>query len=375
MRKPMNWRAEEFLGIRLRMKYCLIYFLLSLSFLGPIPAQACEPPAAHPQYLLVGNKGEDTVSFINLRTGFEVARENVSASAPHEIAITQDGRFAAVVNYGDAVIDIFDVSFKSIVSSIDLGENTRPHGLVALKTGGFVATTEGNESIVILTPDHDFSEFGYGPCPSYNWSVDSIKTGQKGTHMVALSPDERVAFTANMQSETISRINLITRDVQSVAAGKEVEGIAVTNDGSEVWASVRGEDKVLIYNANSLEKLTEIPVGDFPLRIVASPDGQKMATSNLMDGTVSVIDVQSRTVERSIQVSEAANARQVTLLFSDEAPSYYDGKTLYSGTRLYVAETGYNTVAEIDFESGNTLRRFGVGIQGDGLAIVPASIR
>ena len=39
------------------------------------------------------------------------------------------------------------------------------------------------------------------------------------------------------------------------------------------------------------------------------------------------------------------------------------------GRRLYVAETGRNQVAEVDFESGAVLRRLAAGAQGDGLAI------
>lgn len=41
------------------------------------------------------------------------------------------------------------------------------------------------------------------------------------------------------------------------------------------------------------------------------------------------------------------------------------------GRRLYVAETGRDQVAEVDFRSGRVLRRFAVGRQGDGLAIAP----
>ncbi len=323
-------------------------------------ALACSPLPPHPEMLLVGNKGENTVSFIELDVGLEIDRQSVSANAPHEIAVTPGGRFAAVVNYGDAVIDVFDVPFRYITATIDLGENTRPHGLVALSNGGFIATTEGGKSIVILSPNHDFSKFGPGTCPTYDWTVESISTGQDGTHMVALNPDEDIAYTANMQSASISRIDLKTKAVTSAPAGKEVEGVAVTRDGSEVWASVRGEDKVIIFDAVTLEQLAEIPVGAFPLRIIASPDGTKMVTSNLMDGTVSVIDVGSRKVERTIKVSGTREAAQVTLLFSDD------------GTRLYVAETGTNKIAEIDFSTGRVIRRLQSGKQGDGLAIVPA---
>lgn len=326
----------------------IISFILTTTFFT-FSASALEP--SYPSYLLIGNKGENTVSFINIETGREIARRPVSGKAPHEISISPDGLSAAVVNYGDALIDVFSMQGMYHAGTIDLGENNGPHGIIWLADGRIIATTEGNQSIIIAS--------GQGPVS--NWTVDSIPTGQDGTHMVAVSPDERIAYTANMQSGTVSRIDLQTKEVFSAPAGKEVEGVAVTKDGSEVWASVRGEDKVVIFDATTLERLSEIKVGKFPLRIIVSPDGKNMVTSNLVDGTVTVLDVASRKIERTIRVSGSDQTRQVTLLFNED------------GSRLYVAETGANKIAEIDFVSGEVLGRLSGGEQGDGLAIAPAS--
>ena len=343
------------------MKHILTAGLFITAVFSAAPVLACEPPPAHPEYLLVGNKGDDSVSFINLETGREIARRPVSAKSPHEIAITPSGQFAAVVNYGSAAIDIFNIAFKTIETTIDLGENLNPHGIIALKNGGFIATTEGGRSVVILSPNHDFSISDSGLCPKHSWTVDSISTDQEGTHMIALTPDENIAFTANLQSGSISRIDLTSKDVKSVPAGKEVEGVAVTKDGKEVWASVRGEDKVIVYDAASLEQLAEIPVGAFPLRIILSPDGKIMATSNLADGSISFINVDTKKVERTIRVSGTKETGQVTLLFSAD------------GSRLYAAETAINKIAEINVKSGELIGRLSAGSQGVGLAIAPSS--
>lgn len=342
------------------MKHFVTTGLLLIAGLYTAPVMACEPPPAHPEYLLVGNKGDDSISFLNLETGREVARRPVSAKAPHEIAVTPSGQFAAVVNYGSAAIDVFNIAFKSIEATIDLGENLNPHGIIALRNGGFIATTEGGKSIVLLSPDKSASKSGTSMC-LHNWSVASIPTSQDGTHMIALSPDESIAYTANLRSGSVSRIDLSTKAVKSVPAGKEVEGIAVTKDGREVWASVRGENKVIVYDALSLSSLAEISVGAFPLRIIVTPDGKQMVTSNLLDGSISVINVASRQVERTISVSGRSETAQVTLLFSQD------------GSRLYAAETGINKIVEIDFKSGEIIGRLSAGSQGDGLAIAPAS--
>lgn len=301
------------------------------------------PTRADP-LLLVGNKGEDTVSIIDLETGQEIARPAVSGSAPHEIAPSPDGAQFAVVNYGDNDIDIFDVASRSLIQTVDLGEDTRPHGLVWLSDDRIVATTEGNNSIVVIAPDRSVRSFG---------------TGKRGTHMVAVTSGGVTAFTADMGSGTVSRIDLESGDIMSADAGQEPEGIAITPDGREVWVSARGDNTVRVFDADTLERLSMIEVGRFPLRITLSPDGRHAVTSNLFDGSLSVIDVESRKVLRTLSVSGEQASGQVTLLFSE------DGQTLYA------AETGTDSVAEVDFVTGEVRRRLKAGRNGDGLAIVP----
>ena len=88
--------------------------------------------------LLVGNKGEDTLSFIDLASGGELARLP-TGRMPHEIAISPDGKQAAVVAYGGTTIDIFDIAGRTKLRTIDLSPNQRPHGLLWLSDGLAIA--------------------------------------------------------------------------------------------------------------------------------------------------------------------------------------------------------------------------------------------
>ncbi|MGB3455764.1 MAG: YncE family protein [Litorimonas sp.] len=318
-------------------------FLLSAAlWLGACSAGV---PAPIDAILLVGNKGEDTVSFVNLSHGGEEARIPTSHGWPHEIAISPDRTEAAVVNYQDHHIDILDMETRTIVRTVDLGEHTRPHGIEWLDDGRIVASTEGNQSIVEISPDG---------------AVTGIRTNEDGTHMVVVSPDGRRAYTANLGAGTVSLIDLDTdRLVKTVPAGAGTEGIDLTPDGRELWVSNREADTVTVFDAQSLDRLASLDVGDFPLRLQISPDGRYAVTSNLRDASLSVIDVETRALVRTLEVGrDGPVSMQVTILFSG------------AGDRIYVAETGTDTVAEVDFASGDVLRRFAVGRQGDGLAIV-----
>ena len=300
------------------------------------------------EVLLVGNKGEDTMSFVDLATGRELGRER-TGRMPHEIAVSPDGRQAAVVAYGARSIDIFDVARRTRVRTVDLSPNEGPHGIVWLPDGRLIVTTERSRSIAIVDTRRGDR-------------VASVATGQEGTHMVAVTPDRRLAFTANIAAGTVTAIDLASmRKIRDIAVGGRPEGITVTANGRELWVGDLEGARVQAFDTRTFERLAEVRTGNVPIRVLASPDGRWIVTSNLGDGSLTVIDARSRQAVRTIALSGAREAAQVTILFSPD------------GRRIYAAETGRNQVAEVDFAGGRVLRRLPAGAQGDGLAIAPGS--
>jgi len=294
--------------------------------------------------LLVGNKGEDTLSLIALDSGTELARLP-TGKMPHEIAISPDGKQAAVVAYGGTTIDVFDVTKRTKLRTIDLSPNQRPHGLLWLSDGRLVATTEGSESVAIVAPDG---------------TLGSIATGQKGTHMVVVAPDNRTAFTANIGSGTVSVLDLTTgKKLRDLAIGGKPEGLALAKRGRELWVGDLDAPRVTIWDTATGEKIADQPVDPVAIRVLASPDGKLVATSNIASGTIGLFDAETRAPLKTIKVSGEQAKGQVTLLFSADSK------------RLYAAETGHDKVAEIDVASGQVLRRIAAGKNGDGLAIAP----
>jgi DNA-binding beta-propeller fold protein YncE len=295
--------------------------------------------------LLVGNKGENTVSFVDLGSGEELARKP-TGNNPHEIAISPDGTKAAVVAYGGKSIDIFDIASRERQKTIDLGPNQGPHGIVWLADGRIVATTERSRSVAIVDP-------------AKGELIASIPTDQEGTHMVAATRDGTRAYTANIGGGTVTVIDLERgAKIADHDIGGRPEGIALSLDEQVLWVADLDGARVQAFDRRSFEKLAQVETGPVPIRVAASPDGRWIVTSNLGNGSITMIDSVSLKKVRDVAVSGAREAGQVTILFGP------DGK-------LYGAETGRNTVAEIDLESGKVLRRLPAGAQGDGLAIAP----
>src|SRR3546814_312941 len=259
---------------------------------------------------------------------------------PHEIAISPDGKQAAVVAYGGKTIDIFDVASRAKVRTLDLGENDGPHGLAWLDDGRLVATTERSRTLTLVdTRNGD--------------TVSAIPTGQRG-HMVAISPDKSRAYTANIPDGTVSVIDLAAgRKLRDIAVGGEPEGIALAKGGRELWVGDLQGARVQAFDTASFERLAEVKTGPTPIRVAVSPDGRWVVTSNLGSGSLTVIDAATREKVREVPESGSEDAQQVTMLFSAD------------GRRLYAAETGRNQVAEVDFASGKVLRRLDAGENGD----------
>jgi len=294
--------------------------------------------------LLIGNKGENTVSFVDLGSGKELGRA-ATGDMPHEIAISPDGKRAAVVAYGGRSVDIFDVASRSRLKTIDLSPNRGPHGIVWRRDGRLIITTERSRSLAIADPDKQVV-------------TATIKTDQDGTHMVAVSSSGGLAYTANIGSGTVSVIDLTARrKLRDIKVGGRPEGIALSIDDRTLWVADLDAPRVQAFDTLTLVKLGEVVTGKTPIRVAASPDGRWIVTSNLGGGSLTMIDARTRRRVRDIIVSGSAEAGQVTILFARD------------GRRLYAAETGRDTVAEIDLENGKILRRLPAGKNGDGLAI------
>ncbi len=324
--------------------------LLLITACAPMADGPSPPPAGDAAgTLFVAGKFGDTLAKVDLGSGEQVAKVD-SCANPHELATSPDDRYVALACYGGTSVDIFRTSDLTRTKSIELGENARPHGIVWHANGDLYSTAEGRQSVFWIRDP-------LGVAETFEYS-----TGQRGSHMIAVAPDGNHAWTTDLGSRTVTRVDLKTRRAPiSVEVGEEPEGIALSPDGDTLWVSARGSDKAFALDPMTLEVRQEVATGDFPLRIAIRPQGDYAVTSNLADGTLSVIDLASGRNVRTIAVSSRAGAEdrmQVTILWSPH------------GKRIYAAETMANTIAEIDFASGEVLRRLPGDGGGDGIAII-----
>lgn len=294
--------------------------------------------------LVVANQGDATVHLVEAATGRNLAILP-SAPAPHEVAVTRDGRWAVATNYGDRgsvghALTVIDVSTQTVARSIDLSPHTRPHGIAFLPGDSLLAVTSETSRAVLLV------RFADGAVR------EAIPTEAQGTHILAIGPGGGKIWTANVGSGTVTELDLGRRATRSMVVGPGSEGAALSPDGSRIWAASMGNDNTYVFDTTTLARVAAVPTPGHAYRVSISPDGRHALIPAPELGLVRVIDTATLR-ETDITLPGVPGGVVVAA----------DGHTAY----VPVMQTG--EVAVIDLSLMAVVRRFPVGAAPDGMAI------
>jgi YVTN family beta-propeller protein len=323
-------------------------------------AAAAEPAGT----LLVLNKSDDTVSLVDLETK-DIRATLPTGDGPHEVAVSPDGKTAVVSNYGDTqhpgnTLTVIDVAGKKVVRTIDLGNYSRPHGVAWLQGDDVAVTVEGSKALLVVSATEGKVK-------------QAIATDQMGSHMVAISPKHRRAFTANIGSGTTTVVDLAAnKRITDVATGKGAEGIAVAPDGSEVWVTNRDANTISVVDPATLEITATLEPGEIPIRVKFTPDGTRALISNARSGDVAVFDTVTKQLVGRVPMQAAGEK----LPRNDTRPlaSQFGDGPVPVGILMpeplsvaFVANTNADTVTVIDLETLKIVGRLKAGREPDGL--------
>lgn len=321
--------------------------------------------------LVVLNKSDDTAALVDLASG-EVKATLPTGDAPHEVAVSPDGRTAVVTNYGDSAkpgktLTVLDLPGKKVVRTIDLGTYSRPHGIAWLQGDEVAVTVEASQALLIVDVKAGHVK-------------NVIPTEQAGSHMVAVSPKHRRAFTANIGSGSTTVIDLAARErITNVETGRGAEGIAVAPDGSEVWVTNRDANTVSIVDPGTLKVTATLQPGETPIRVKFTPDGTRALISNARSGDVAVFDTVTKELVARIPMQQQGEAQH-----SEDRPlvSQFGSGPVPVGILVpeslslaFVANTNADTITVIDLETFKIVNRLKAGREPDGLGYTELTIK
>jgi YVTN family beta-propeller protein len=309
---------------------------------------AITPAAAQGPRLVVLNKTDATLVTIDPATG-KILGTVPTGEAPHEVAVSTDGRTAFVGNYGATTpgssLSVIDLVAMKELRRVDVSPLRRPHG-VFFADGKVYFTAETNRILARYDPSSG----------QIDWLLG---TGQVSTHMVWVAPDTARIYTANIGSDSITIIergaNAQSWNETVVPVGKGPEGFDVTPDGRELWAAHSRDGGVSIVNLEQKKVVATIDLKTKRSnRLKFTPDGRLALVSDLDAGEVLVIDVATRAVTKHLAIGRMVEG----ILMQPD------------GARAFVAVNDENYVAVVDLKTLAVTGRIETGKGPDGMAWV-----
>ncbi len=336
--------------------------LLAIALAALSSATCTTGSGVAPGTLLVLNKTDGTLSFLNDSTGESLAVCGTGIG-PHEIAVAPNQRIAIVADYGSAAragntLTVIDLEHRFPIDKIDLGSHTRPHGIVFVGDERVFTTSEDTHALLEIDV-------------AGRKLVRAMATEQELSHMVVVTPDKQRAFVANIRSNSVSVLELATgKLLAKLDTGKGSEGIDVSPDGREVWVCNREADSLSVIDPVKLDVVTDIACAKFPIRVKLTPDGKRALVSNAQSGDVAVLDVATKKeVARIAMGGRAGSDADQRILggqFGD-SPAPIGIVITPDGKRAFVANTSADFVTVLDLEKLALAARFHAGREPDGL--------
>lgn len=332
-----------------------------------LAAALAAPHSARADTLVVLNKSADTATLLDLASGRERATIPVGAG-PHEAAVSPDGRWALVANYGrpgapGSSLSLVDVAAARVVATHRLGRYDRPHGVAWHGDTAWV-TAEGQRALV-----------GWSARTGEQLAV--LPTDQAGSHMVALHPDGSRAYVSNLGDDSVTVFDLAAgKRVGTWKTGDGAEGIAVSPDGRELLVGHRDAGDVTVFDAASGNELARLPAAGFPIRVAITPDGSRVLVSCAEAGLVRVYDRVARRHLADIRFDREAKDAEGRL-FGDrfgKSPLPIGIVVPPAGNRAYVALASADAVAEVDLGDYRVRRWLPTGKEPDGMAWSPVVV-
>ena len=130
----------------------------------------------------------------------------------------------------------------------------------------------------------------------------SGRAGEVRPRGMAVSPDGSTIYAAisdfQPQHETsadkIAAIDVSSdKIVQTYPAGVNPERVALSPDGTQLWASLEGSSEGAVFDTASAKQLATFQVGIEPEGVGVSPDGHWVYITSETSHTVAVIDARS----------------------------------------------------------------------------------
>jgi YVTN family beta-propeller protein len=318
-----------------------LLLVLSIAGAGTLAGQSRAVSTLPSPTLLVAEKRGGLLGVVDATT-LQVIAHVPAAPSPHEVAT--DGRFAYVSTQGGPLITVIDLATLKPVDSVDVGAIGQVHGL-AVQSGKLYFTSErartvarydpqtrridwlfgggqGRTHMVVVTADGSklfttnissgslsiiervepaAGRGGRGAAAQPDWTITAIATGA-GAEGLALSPDEKTVWTANVPARSLSVVDVATKQLVATipVTTTYTNRLVFTSDGRHVLATDLRGPEVTVFDAATHKELKRIQVGGGTEGLIVEPNGRRAFISSPPQNKVVIIDLPTLAVTGEI---------------------------------------------------------------------------
>lgn len=267
--------------------------LLLVAWAGSVRAQRPE--------LAIDEKGTGKVGFF--RADGTLIKEVPVSLHPHEMSFSADGRYLFTTDngvmlmtenaQGTNTISMVDVREMRKVATIDLGKYRRPHGIdFDSATGHVLVTTELPSALLAIDPEK-------------RAVIDQYDVKGGAPHMVRIAPDHRTAWITCTDTNSVSVLDLQSRQVQVIPVGKRPQGIEFAPDHKRIYVANSDDEIVTVIDTASRKVVGNIRMGPAhsgPVRVVVSPDNSTAIAALWRGNAISFADTRTLKEEKVIPI-------------------------------------------------------------------------
>jgi len=310
--------------------------------------------------LYIVNKRSSSITVFDLYQGKEITEIPIEVE-PHDPTTVADQSKVVVTNYGTPEvlgksITVINTKTNKVEKTIDLEGSIAPHGIVAFpqsnKVG--VVTDIGNNLLVVDVATGIVEK--------------NIKTQQIVSHLLALDPNKPIAYVTNINSGSVSVIDLeLNRVIKIIPCGLGTEGIDITPDGSEIWVTNNKENTISVISTVTYKITNTLTTGKESLRLKFSIDGKHCLATNSGDGTISVYDQHLKQQLKTIRLHGKTSLLEKILYHTPRPVGIFIHP---NGLYAFVANSNANKIEVIDMKTFTLVSTIGTGKIPDGMTFI-----
>ncbi len=249
--------------------------------------------------LVVLHKTDESFGYYDVAAATPIARVG-TRPFPHEVCLSPDRSRLYVAEMGVRGIEsagpgghtvaVYDTRTRAPLGTIDTTPYDRPHGIATHATDRLFVTSESTRHLLIYEL-------------AGRRLLHAVPLEQDCAHMVSVSPDGAMAYTANIGSNTITAVDTRRGAVaRHIPVLQRPEGMVFSPDGALIYVVNRESAAVSVVDTRRGETVDTIETGHGPVRVAITPDGARLAVPLFHSDAVQIVDTRTRRVTATVDV-------------------------------------------------------------------------